>query len=213
LRMFTGLVETVGTIKRIRKRGNYQILTIASTFADDPITPGESIACDGACLTVVSIEQDSFVVEASQETAQRTILNTYAVGSRVNLERALKAGSRLGGHFVTGHIDDTGIVDNVRPVGESFELAITFDRKYDNLIVEKGSIAVNGVSLTVNDTRTGRFSVNLIPFTVKKTTLGRLKIGDTVNLEFDMIGKYVLKMNTINAHNTLTKEKLIESGW
>jgi riboflavin synthase len=211
--MFTGLIETVGTIKQIRKRANYQILEIALTLADDAITPGESIACDGACLTVVSIEQDSFVVEASQETAQRTILNTYAVGSRVNLERALKAGSRLGGHFVTGHIDDTGIVDNVRPVGELFELAITFDRKYDNLIVEKGSIAVNGVSLTVNDTRTGRFSVNLIPFTVKKTTLGRLKIGDTVNLEFDMIGKYVLKMNTINAHNTLTKEKLIESGW
>jgi riboflavin synthase len=211
--MFTGLIETVGTIKQIRKRGNYHILAIASTFTDDAITPGESIACDGACLTVVSIEHDSFVVEASQETVQRTILNAYAVGSHVNLERALKAGSRLGGHFVTGHIDDTGIVDNVRRAGESFELAITFDRKYDNLVVEKGSIAVNGVSLTVNETRTGWFNVNLIPFTVKETTLGQLKIGDTVNLEFDMIGKYVLKMNTITTHNTLTKEKLIESGW
>ncbi|MFQ6007978.1 MAG: riboflavin synthase [Candidatus Zixiibacteriota bacterium] len=211
--MFTGLVETVGTIKRLRKSGNYRVVSITTELGADELRPGESISCDGACLTVVSVDKNLFVVEASQETARRTILSTYRVGSKVNLERALRADSRLGGHFVTGHIDDTGVVDTVRPGGDSLELAIQYDAKYDNLVIEKGSIAVNGVSLTVNDTRSGWFHVNLIPFTVKKTTLGRLKTGDRVNLEFDMIGKYLQKMKTIPSPNTLSVEKLIESGW
>jgi riboflavin synthase len=152
-------------------------------------------------------------VEVSQETAQRTVVNTYTVGTPVNLERALRADGRLGGHFVSGHVDDTGVIDYVRPVGESLELAVKFDAGYDHLVVEKGAIALQGVSLTINRTRSGWFSVNLIPFTVKATTLGRLKAGDRVNLEFDMIAKYMHKMLINRSTSTLTKEKLIESGW
>lgn len=211
--MFTGLIEAIGTVKEVRTRGNYRILSIGSSLADDNLGIGESVACDGACLTVVSVDKGLFVVEASQETARTTILNRYAVGSRVNLERALKVDSRLGGHFVSGHVDDTGVIDSVRPLGQSVELAVRCDPKYDNLMIEKGSIAVNGVSLTINNARSGWFNVNLIPFTLKETTLGQLKVGDSVNLEFDMIGKYVLKIQGQNADNTLTKEKLIESGW
>ena len=211
--MFTGLIETVGTIKELRTRGDYRILSVAGAFANDNPAPGESIACDGACLTVVSIDKELFEVEASQETARHTILNSYTVGSRINLERALKAGGRLGGHFVSGHVDDAGVVDYVRPVGQSLELAVRFDPHFDNLVIDKGSIAINGVSLTVNACRLGWFNVNLIPYTVKETTLGLLQSGHRVNLEFDMIGKYVLKIQEHNANNTLTREKLIESGW
>ncbi len=211
--MFTGLTETIGTVKDVRRRGNYRILSIASTLADDNLIEGESIACDGACLTVVSVDKSSFVVEASQETARKTILNSYTIGFKINLERALKVGDRLGGHFVSGHVDDTGVVEYIQPVEESLELAIRYDSNYDNLVIEKGSIAVNGVSLTINNSRSGWFNVNLIPFTVKETTLGLLKAGDSVNLEFDMIGKYVLRMKENSSRNILTKEKLLESGW
>jgi riboflavin synthase len=211
--MFTGLIETVGTIKELRTRGDYRILSVAGTFANDNPAPGESIACDGACLTVVSIDEGVFEVEASQETAKRTIINSYTVGSQINLERALKAGSRLGGHFVSGHVDDTGVVDYMRPIGQSFELAVRFDPHFDKLVIDKGSIAINGVSLTVNSCRPGWFNVNLIPFTVKETTLGLLQSGHRVNLEFDMIGKYILKIQENRTSNALTRDKLIESGW
>jgi len=211
--MFTGLIESVGTIKQVQRRGDYRILSVASYLADDNLAIGESIACDGACLTVVSASKSLFIIEASQETARHTILDKYAVGSRVNLERALKASSRMGGHFVSGHVDDAGVVDYVRPVGQSLELAVRYDPRYDELVIDKGSIAVNGVSLTINASRPTWFSVNLIPFTVRETTLGQVKAGDSVNLEFDIIGKYVLKMKKSTEHTTLTKDKLIESGW
>lgn len=211
--MFTGLIETVGTIKELRARGDYRILSVAYKFTNDNPAPGESIACDGACLTVISTDKGLFEVEASQETAKRTILSSYTVGSRINLERALKVGGRLGGHFVSGHVDDTGVVDYVRPVGQSLELAVRFDPHFNKLMIDKGSIAINGVSLTVNACRPGWFNVNLIPFTVKETTLGVLQSGHRVNLEFDMIGKYVLKIQTNRTNNALTRDKLIESGW
>ena len=211
--MFTGLIETIGTIKELRTRGNYRILSVACTFADDGPAPGESVACDGACLTVVSTGRGLFAVEASQETAKRTILSGYAVASKLNLERALKVGGRLGGHFVSGHVDDTGVVDYARPVGQSLELAVSFDPRFDKLVIDKGSIAINGVSLTINACRSGWCSVTLIPFTVRETTLGFLKSRDRVNLEFDMIGKYVLNTQRHNASNALTRDKLIESGW
>ena len=211
--MFTGLIETVGTIKELRTRGDYRILSVAGTFANNDPVSGESIACDGACLTVVSINKGVFEVEASQETAKRTILSSYTAGSRINLERALKVGGRLGGHFVSGHVDDAGVVDYVRPVGQSLDLAVRFDPHFDKLVIDKGSIAINGVSLTVNACRPGWCSVNLIPFTVKETTLGLLRSGHRVNLEFDMIGKYVLKIQGNRTNNALTRDKLIESGW
>lgn len=211
--MFTGLIEDVGKIVEIHSRGNYDVLTITSCLADEHISVGDSIACDGACLTVTDIKAGTFTVEASQETIAKTTINTYQIGSSLNLERALKVGSRLGGHFVTGHIDCTGIIETVRSIGESLEISITYDRSFDNLIIEKGSIAINGISLTVNETGHGNFSVNLIPHTAKATTVKQWKTKDIVNLEFDMIGKYILKINQSSKNNILTKDKLFESGW
>ncbi|NOY88965.1 MAG: riboflavin synthase [FCB group bacterium] len=210
--MFTGLVETTGMVRKISQRGNYKILTIASSISKKELPRGASVACDGACLTVVASDTDNFVVEVSQESLNKTIVKNYRVNTLINIERALKIGERLGGHFVSGHIDDIGIVDYIKPIGESLELAIKYNRKYDHLVIEKGSVAVNGISLTINKIKTGWLTVNLIPHTVKNTNIKTLKKRDEVNLEFDMIGKYVAK-NINNSKNKITKEKLIESGW
>ena len=211
--MFTGLIQDIGTIKRVSTRGNYRVLRVQYGFAGDTLQIGESISCDGACLTVTEYDDNSFTVEASQETASRTIIEGYRVGSMVNLERALKTGDRLGGHIVSGHVDDIGVVDHVRTVGESLELGFKFDYAYDSLVIEKGSVAVNGVSLTVNGVKPGWLSVNIIPHTVRSTTLGSLKKSDRVNLEFDMLGKYIAKLMTRDQAKGLTKDKLRESGW
>lgn len=211
--MFTGLVETKGKIENVTRRGDYKIIVVASTIDTGEIVLGESIACDGACLTVVKIVRDSFSVEASGETQARTKIGQYKRGGWINLERAVKMGDRLGGHLVSGHIDDAGRVEHARHAGESIELAVTFDRKFDPLVIEKGSIAIDGVSLTVNSVQPGRLNVNLIPHTIGATTLIDLRPGDLVNLEFDMIGKYILKSGGSPRPSALTKEKLIESGW
>jgi riboflavin synthase len=211
--MFTGIIASVGTLVDIGERGNYRVLTIASPMAQDNLQPGESISCDGTCLTVVSFTREHFTVEASQETAARTILASYHKGDQINLERALRADSRLGGHFVSGHVDDVGRVDSITPVGESIEIGVTFDSAFDALIVDKGSIAINGISLTVNETRSGWFTVNIIPYTQKDTTIPHFKPGTRVNLEFDLIGKYVIKMQGSGSAAKLTKAKLIDSGW
>lgn len=211
--MFTGLVETKGKINEITRRGDYKILVVASSIDTGEIVIGESIACDGACLTVVKIGRDSFSVEASAETMERTKVGQYARGSVINLERAVRMGDRLGGHLVSGHVDDVGKVEHVRRVGRSIELAITFDRKHDPLVIDKGSIAIDGVSLTVNSVQPGRLVVNLIPHTSGATTLADLRAGESVNLEFDMIGKYILKSGRSLKAPALTKKKLFESGW
>ena len=211
--MFTGLIEDVGTITDLGARGNYRVLTIASRLADETLKLGDSVDCDGACLTVVGINSDTFVVEASQETAARTILGTYRRGSRLNLERALQAGARLGGHFVLGHVDCTGTVEIARKVGESLEITVAFDKKYDPLVIEKGSIAINGISLTINSETPGSLTVNLIPHSVAQTTIGDFQSGQKVNLEFDLIGKYILKIHGSKQSKTLTSDILRESGW
>jgi riboflavin synthase len=211
--MFTGLIETVGKISDLRTRGNYRVMKVSSGLPHDDVQIGESIACDGACLTVVSADDRSFVVEASQESIKRTVLSEYGIGRRINLERALQVGGRLGGHFVSGHIDTVGVVDYLKEVGESRELAIKHDSQFDRLVVRKGSIAVNGVSLTVNQCRTGWFAVNLIPLTIAETNLGKVKAGAKVNLEFDLLGKYILKMIEPDDSTGLNMNRLLESGW
>ncbi len=211
--MFTGLVETTGIVKELQSRGNYLVLTISSNLPGDEISIGDSISCDGTCLTVVRQDRDSFTVEASQETIACAITGRYRVGTQVNLERALRMGDRLGGHFVTGHVDCTGVIAYLRSAGESLELAVDYDRKYDALVIEKGSVAVNGVSLTVNACSSGRFTVNLIPHTVAETNLTKAREGKVVNLEFDLIGKYVLKTHSAASTGGLTMDILNKSGW
>ena len=211
--MFTGLIETIGLVSELKSRGNYFMMTVTSSIPGDQIEIGESIACDGACLTVTGKEKDRFTVEISQETATRVDMGRLRVGSRINLERAVRLGGRLGGHLVSGHVDTVGRVDYLRPVGQSLELAVAFDRQFDPLVIDKGSIAIDGVSLTINRCRSGWLSVNLIPHTAGETTLSQLKPGDVVNLEFDLIGKYVIKWQQLGASRGVTEETLHESGW
>ncbi len=211
--MFTGLIEDVGNVSEIKSRNNYRILTIESKIITDELKLGDSVSCDGACLTVVNKSSVKFSVEASQETAAVTILKSYNKGSRLNLERALKVGSRLGGHFVTGHIDCIGAVVSLVTVGESLQINVSYDKLFDKYVIEKGSVAINGISLTINEKSSGSLSVNLIPHSVKNTTVSNWKKGDPVNLEFDMIGKYVLNIDQKTNNNILTKDKLFESGW
>lgn len=211
--MFTGLIESTARLKSITPKGNYRVFTLEKFSFEEPLVKGESIACDGACLTVVSFNKSEFSVEASQESLAVTIMNKYRTGSMINLERALKFSSRLGGHLVSGHIDCVGKIDFLKPIGESLEIGIKFDTDFDRYVIAKGSIAINGISLTVNEVRPGFLSVNIIPHTATETTITNWSAGDEVNLEFDMIGKYLFKMLRNKDKKELTIDKLIESGW
>lgn len=211
--MFTGLIESVGQVTGLRSRDNYLVMTLTSDLAVADIQIGESIACNGVCLTVVTKEKQSFSVEISQETIARIDRSRYQVSQRINLERALQVGARLGGHFVSGHVDCSGTVDTFKPIGQSLELAVSFDTQYDALVIEKGSIAIDGVSLTINQCRAGWLSVNLIPHTVGQTNLNDLTAGKSVNLEFDLIGKYITKMQQAGTKTELTARTILESGW
>lgn len=191
--MFTGLIESIGTIRNISPRGNYLTLTVAPDRAFENLSQGESIAVSGPCLTVVSFDDDSFTVEASQETIRLTTLKHCRVGRRVNLERALRADSRLGGHFVSGHIDGTLKVKRVEKIGESLQVTIDLPAESAAYIVDKGSVAVDGISLTVMRVDNDRFAVNLIPETQKRTTWGNIRAGDEINVEYDLIAKYLLR--------------------
>ncbi|KAA3636768.1 MAG: riboflavin synthase [Calditrichaeota bacterium] len=210
--MFTGLVETIGTIEQITARKNYKILRVKSSIPASELSIGESVSCDGACLTVVSKDTDSFTVEASQETIAKTILRNYKTGTEINLERAVKVGDRLGGHIVSGHVDCTGRIDELRKVGDSIEISVSFDTKYSKFIIDKGSITLNGISLTINQTNQNRLIVNIIPHTDDVTTVHHLSKGDAVNLEFDVVGKYLYKF-VQSEKKELTIDKLLESGW
>ena len=210
--MFTGLIQEVGKLVQLERRGNYRLLTLEAEMST-AVKIGDSVACDGACLTVTSFSSNRFTVEASQETEQRTILSDYQVSKRIHLEQALQVGDRLDGHFVTGHIDDCGKISAINRIGESTELEIWFDQRHAPLVVEKGSIAVNGISLTVNQSKQGVLTVNLIPHTMNRTTVVDWAVGQKVNLEFDLIGKHILKIQQTTSATSLTKQKLLESGW
>lgn len=211
--MFTGIIETVGTMAKLSTRGNYRLLMVKPSVMFHNLTLGESIAVDGCCLTVTAFDAKSFTVEASQESTRLTIINNYKSGTVVNLERALLPTSRLGGHVVSGHIDCKGELVSRKMIGDSLELEVRFPREFDKFIVEKGSIALNGISLTVNSVGKDTFTVNLIPYSRKETTVDSLKAGDEINLEFDILGKYIARFMNKNEKNNLTIDRLIESGW
>ncbi len=193
--MFTGLVEDVGTVARADRRSDALVLAVRpERLPLAELTIGESVCHDGACLTVTDIGRDSFSVLAGAETLARTTLGNLRVGKRVNLERSLKVGDRLGGHWVTGHIDGTGELAARRDMGSNLVLVVRATPALLRYIVEKGSISIAGVSLTVNAVDAETFSVAIIPHTRDMTTLGDLAIGDRVNLETDILAKHVEKL-------------------
>ncbi len=192
--MFTGLIEGTGTLLRTDRHGADSRMVIRAHYAMESQTLGESIAVDGVCLTAVSFQGNVFTADVSAETLSRTTLGRKSPGSRLNLERALKMGDRLGGHLVSGHVDGIGALRDRFMEGRSLRLFFEIPVELSRYTIEKGSVAINGVSLTINGCDDGRFDVNIVPHTVKETTIGDLQIGDEVNIETDLIGKYVEKM-------------------
>ena len=190
--MFTGLIEAVGEISEVKPTPAGHRLRVTTALAGD-LHPGDSLAVNGVCLTVVSSDADGIYADVSPETARVSNLGTLQRGVPVNLERPLRADGRIGGHFVQGHVDVTGTIEDLRQEGESWWLTITFPPSMAAFIVRKGSIAVNGISLTVAGADDSRFDVQVIPFTWTHTNLQRARLGDVVNLECDILGKYVAR--------------------
>ncbi|MGE4561238.1 MAG: riboflavin synthase [Desulfobulbus sp.] len=194
--MFTGIIQGLGTLFEQRPAGGGMIFGIEADFDLTDPEEGESIAVNGACLTARNIKGNRFYVDASPESLLRTVLGSLQTGSRVNLERALRLSDRLGGHLVSGHVDARGQVKERRSAGDFTLFSFSLDSVLTKYVVEKGSITINGVSLTVNSCERDRFSVSIIPHTLAVTTLGMLCEGDRVNIEVDIIGKYVEKLLT-----------------
>lgn len=192
--MFTGIIQGLGTLFEKRPAGGGMIFGLEADFDLTDPEEGESIAVNGACLTARNIKGNRFYVDVSPESLRRTGLGRLQAGSKVNLERALRLCDRLGGHLVSGHVDTQGQVQERRATGDFTLFAFVVDPGLTKYIIEKGSITINGVSLTVNACERDRFSVSIIPHTLAVTTLGALREGDWVNIEVDMIGKYVEKL-------------------
>lgn len=192
--MFTGLVEEIGAVRAIEPRSGGARLEIDCVFVADGLALGDSVAVNGACLTVVELRPDGFAVDCVAETLRRTALGALAPGDPVNLERALRLGDRLGGHLVQGHVDGLGVVTGCDPEGEGWLLRVGAPEDLLAFVVEKGSVAVDGVSLTVAARERDGFTIALIPHTVSATTLGPGRVGGSVNLEVDMVAKYVAQL-------------------
>jgi riboflavin synthase len=194
--MFTGIIETLGVIQEIKKTDDNLQITIQSSITSE-LKIDQSVAHNGVCLTVVSIDKDVYTVTAIRETIEKTNLGEWNVGDVVNLERAMKLGDRLDGHIVQGHVDQIGICKNIESANGSWYFTFEYNPEWNNLTIEKGSITVNGVSLTVVNSKKNEFSVAIIPYTYENTTFKHFNIGSKINLEFDVIGKYVSKLYTL----------------
>jgi riboflavin synthase len=192
--VFTGLVQGIGQVLEKRSGRGGVVLSLEADFDLTDPCEGESIAVNGICLTARDISGRRFLADVSPETISCTGLSDLSVGSRVNLERAMRLCDRLGGHMVSGHVDTVGAVKDRRPAGDFTLFSFSLEQKLVRYVIEKGSIAINGVSLTVNSCDNDSFSVSVIPHTLNATTLGLLQAGDSVNIEVDVIGKYVEKL-------------------
>jgi riboflavin synthase len=213
--MFTGIIQDIGIIKRLQRKGGNTEFTILSDKLAHDIKIGDSVAISGVCLTasVVDSKTHQFVVTAVSETLQRATLDDLTNGDQINLELALQPTGRLGGHFVQGHVDTVGRCSAVQQRAGSREIRFDFPAEYGRYVVEKGSIAIDGVSLTVYDVKPTQFTTSIIPHTWESTTLRLLKAGMRVNLEFDLIAKYIAKMTGLQTTDTITLDKLREYGY
>jgi riboflavin synthase len=211
--MFTGIVEDIGKVMRVEFRGQGKRLTLSVPLRLTDMQLGDSINVNGACLTVVEISHPLIQVDLSTETLQRTTLSEVKEGDSVNLERALRLSDRLGGHIVSGHIDGIGTVEELRRERDFLQMKIRAPQGVSKYIVQKGSIAVDGTSLTVNECQGDVIGLTLIPFTLQKTILVDKKVGDRVNLEADILGKYVEKMVGRSSSEKVTLSFLKEHGY
>jgi riboflavin synthase len=194
--MFTGIIETLGIIKDIQKEEENLHLTISSAFTNE-LKIDQSVAHNGICLTVVGIENDSYTVTAIKETVAKTTIGTWLPNDLINLERGMKLGDRLDGHIVQGHVDQIGTCKSIEETEGSWRFTFEYDKTQSNITIEKGSITVNGVSLTVVDSKINEFSVAIIPYTYENTNFKNFKVGSIINLEFDVIGKYVTRLHQL----------------
>ena len=191
--MFTGLVEAVGRVAGVEDVASGRRLFIHTSLTSS-LAPGDSVSVNGVCLTATGISADTFSADIGPETLRVTALGRLKAGDVVNLEQSMRADGRFGGHFVQGHVDGTGTIDAIRPDGEAHWLTVGYPRNLAPLFIRKGSVAIDGISLTVADLRDTQLDVMIIPFTWQATNLASRQVGDTVNLECDMIGKYVARI-------------------
>ncbi|MFK7932828.1 MAG: riboflavin synthase [Saprospiraceae bacterium] len=196
--MFTGIIEQLGTVKKLEQEGTNVHFTIEADLAKE-VQIDQSVAHNGVCLTVVEITDNQYVVTAIEETLQRSNIGKLEAGSRINLERAMMANARLDGHIVQGHVDATGTCIDIKEVDGSWYFKFKYTLTPEHILVDKGSVCVNGVSLTVVEPKDDTFSVAIIPYTYEHTNFKDFKIGDTVNLEFDIIGKYIARYMQVYA--------------
>jgi len=218
--MFTGLVEGIGKTKAIRRIGDDMRLTISPLFQITDCRVGDSISVDGVCLTVIEVSEGSFTMDVSGESLSRSTLSLLRQADEVNLERSLRLTDRLGGHLVSGHVDGIGKILKKEPEQRSWLLRIGIDEQISRYTIEKGSVAVDGISLTINRCEDRFFEVNIIPQTGKETTILKKNLGDLLNIEADMIGKYVEKFLSLDKSNSQGKsaskidmEMLLEHGF
>ena len=198
--MLTGIIETLGDIQEIEKDKDNLHINIASSITEE-LQMDQSVSHNGICLTVVSINKTFYTVTAIGETIKKTAISNWQKGDSINLERAMKLGDRLDGHIVQGHVDQIGTCTTVKETNGSWYYTFKYDESLHNITIEKGSITVNGVSLTVVDSRKNEFSVAIIPYTFEQTNFNTFEVGTKVNLEFDVIGKYVSRLHTIKNLN------------
>ena len=216
--MFTGIVEEMGTIAGIQKGAKSAVLTIQAEKVFSDIHIGDSIALNGVCLTVTSFSGNTYTADVMNETLRRSSLGSLTIGSKVNLERAMAANGRFGGHIVSGHIDGTGTITKVEKDDNAIWYTIAAEENLMKYIVEKGSIAIDGISLTVAKRSDVDFAISMIPHTAKETVLSQKKPGDIVNLENDIVGKYIEQLmhyekNEEKKESRLTKEFLLRAGF
>ena len=194
--MFTGIIETLGIVNGLTKQDGNLHITVSCPLTSE-LKIDQSVAHNGVCLTVVSIENDNYTVTAIQETIDKTNVGDWKEGDYINLERAMKLGDRLDGHIVQGHVDQTGICKSIEETNGSWLYTFSYDASLNNITIEKGSITVNGVSLTVVNSLANEFSIAIIPYTYEHTNFKTFSVGTKVNLEFDVIGKYVARLNSL----------------
>lgn len=213
--MFTGIIEHLASVKNLSlKAGGGELFLDFSGFYND-LTLGESIAINGTCLTIREISGKVVSFDVSGETLKKTTLGKFRSSENVNIERALRVGDRLGGHFVTGHVDGIGTVKGKKQSTDQCTMSFSVEKRLADMMIEKGSVAIDGISLTIVDLADGAFSVALIPYTLTSTTLGFKKVGDPVNIEIDMMGKWIKKllMNIQGGKPGITQEQLMEQGF